>query len=945
MKFLSILLTPVVTLLSPALSQNAESNFWQDIAEATISNRSNREIVPDRYRVLSLSTETLLRSLSIAPLEFGPFEKNAIVIDLPLPRGTSERFRVLESPIMAPELAAKYPEIRTYIGQGIDDPRSTVRMDWTPYGFHAIIFTSNGTIYIDPYNRSTASHYISYYKHDLRQTLDRTMEEMGPLDTESETAQEIRGLVASGAPQSVAIGEELRTYRLALAATGEYTAFHGGTVALGMAAIVTAMNRVDGIYEREVAVRMVLIANNDTLVYTNASTDPYTNNNGGTMLGQNQSTLDNIIGNANYDVGHVFSTGGGGIANLGVPCRAGFKARGVTGLSSPIGDPFYVDYVAHEMGHQFGSNHTFNGNTGSCGGGNRNASTAYEPGSGTTIMAYAGICGSQNTQNQSDDYFHSISIDEIVSYTQFGSGNSCPVTTTTGNNAPTVSAGSTVYTIPTITPFFLTGSASDPNGDSLTYCWEEFDLGPAGHPNTPTGNAPIFRTFDPTSSPTRFFPRLSNILSGTQTIGEILPSYARTLNFRLTARDNRAGGGGSGKGSISVNVSDAAGPFQVTYPNSAIAWLANSTDSVTWNVANTNGSPVNCSNVNILLSTDGGQTFPTVLASNTPNDGSEIISVPGTVVNNARVKVEAVGNIFFDIGNADFSISSIAAPSLLSPPNGTPNQPLSLDIAWNSVTSATSYHAQVSRLPSFLILVVVNDSTLTDTVKNVTGLEQGFTYYWRVRAKDSSGQSIWSPVWSFATTSLPASVALVSPANQAMISTDSVAFRWNWQSVIERYWLEYGTDSTFTSSTIDSTLTDTSIVAYSLVNNQTYFWRARGQNSIGWGPYSGTRSFFILVTSVVEGVGIPEQFSLEQNFPNPFNPTTTIRYALPRQSPVVLEVFNMIGQRVAILFSGEIQEAGFHRVVFNSSGLSSGIYLYRLTATDFVATKKLTLMK
>ncbi len=945
MTFLSILLTTVLTILSPALSQNAGSSFWQDIQEASISHRSNREIVPDRYRVVSLNTETLLRSLNTAPLEFGRFAKNAIVIDLPLPYGPFERFRVLESPIMAPELAAKYPGIRTYMGQGIDDPRTTVRMDWTPFGFHAIIFTSRGTIYIDPYNRNTTSHYISYYKRDLRRSPDRTMEELGPLGTETETAQEIRALVASGVPQSVAIGEELRTYRLALAATGEYTAFHGGTVQLGMAAIVTAMNRVDGIYEREVAVRMVLIANNDTLVYTNASTDPYTNNNGGTMLGQNQSNLDNIIGNANYDVGHVFSTGGGGIANLGVPCRTGFKARGVTGLSSPIGDPFYVDYVAHEMGHQFGANHTFNGNAGSCGGGNRNASTAYEPGSGTTIMAYAGICGSQNTQNQSDDYFHSISIDEIVAYTQFGSGNSCPVTTTTGNNAPTVSAGSTIYTIPISTPFFTAGSASDPNGDSLTYCWEEFDLGPAGHPNAPTGNAPIFRSFDPATTPTRLYPRLSNILSGTQTIGEILPSYARTLNFRLTARDNRMGGGGSGKGSISVNVSDAAGPFQVTYPNSAIAWLANSTDSVTWNVANTNGSPVNCSNVNILLSTDGGQTFPTVLASNTPNDGSEMVAVPGTVGNNARVKVEAVGNIFFDIGNTDFSISSVAAPGLLSPPNGTPSQPLSLDIAWNSVPSATSYHLQVSRLPSFLIFVVVNDSTLTDTVRNVTGLEQGFTYYWRVRARDSIGQSIWSPVWSFATTSLPAAVNLVSPTNQATISVDSVEFRWNQQSVIDRYWLEYGTDSTFASSFIDSTLTDTSRTAAGLANNQTYYWRVRGQNSIGWGPFSNTRSFSVVVTSVDASVGMPEEFSLEQNFPNPFNPTTTITYALPRQSLVLLEVFNIVGQKVATLVNNETQAAGFYQVQLDARDLSSGIYLYQLTAGDFVATKKLVLMK
>jgi hypothetical protein len=328
------------------------------------------------------------------------------------------------------------------------------------------------------------------------------------------------------------IGEQLRTYRLALAATGEYSIYHGGTKPLVLSEMVIAMNRVNGVYEQDTAVRMVLIANNDLVIYLDGTTDPYTNNNGSTMLGQNQTTLDTVIGNANYDVGHVFSTGGGGVAQLRVPCVTGSKARGVTGLTNPIGDPFYIDYVAHEMGHQYGGNHTFNGNAGSCSGSNRNASTAYEPGSGTTIMAYAGICSPQNIQNNSDDHFHTHSIQEIVAYTTTGNGNNCPVITNTGNSAPTSEAGTGGFTIPINTPFILTGSGTDPNGgDVLSYNWEEYDLGPAGHPNSPVNNAPIFRSFPSVPEPFRYFPRLSDIVNNTQTLGEILPSYTRAAEL------------------------------------------------------------------------------------------------------------------------------------------------------------------------------------------------------------------------------------------------------------------------------------------------------------------------------------------------------------------------------------------------------------------------------
>lgn len=664
MKRISVFL--LLVLASAFVPVLAQKNFWSLVSEKNIKETAkDRKIKPNRYQVLSLNINDMLSFLDQAPNEFTAEAKtNPAILLLPLPNGSFERFSIVKTTIMEKGLAEQFPNFKTLGGQGIDDPTATVKLDWTDYGFRAQILSSvSGAMYIEPYSFDSKQHYTCFYKNDLTP-------KAAPIESILlETLAAAKTAARTNAGQCV--GGTLRSYRLALACTGEYARAVAGataTVSQALSFIVTSVNRVDGVYETEVAIRLVLITKNASIVFTNPATDPFNGNNiANTLINESQTVITNRIGSINFDIGHTFSTGGGGLAGLGVVCSNSQKASGITGSPSPTGDGYDIDYVAHEMGHQFGGDHTFNANTGSCSGNGSNFFNA-EPGSGVTIMAYAGICLATNDlAPHSIPYFHALSLNQITTFSINSTGNNCAAKINTGNTAPVVNAGAD-YIIPKSTPFMLTGSATDVNGDVLSYSWEQINVGaPFSNWNVPSGNnAPIFRSFNPTTSSTRYFPKLSDQINNTTTIGELLPSYGRPMNFRLTARDNKAGGGGVCFDEMVVTVA-SVGPFVVTAPNSAnVQWIAGANALVTWQVAGTNAAPISAANVNIELSTDGGLTFPIKLKSATVNDGAETIVVPNNPTSLARVRVKANGNIFYDMSNANFAILKDSTKPILT---------------------------------------------------------------------------------------------------------------------------------------------------------------------------------------------------------------------------------------------------------------------------------------
>lgn len=731
-----------LTIILMSIGLSAQNNFWKNSSSVEIrSTLKERVSTPSKYRTISLDTESFLDFASNARGRFSDSGAPSLIITLPLPNGENETFTLEDSEVMHPDLAARFPQIKTFSGKGINDKTASIRITYSPYfGFSGMILSGkHSTVYIDPITTDNR-HYMSYYRSNLSQT---------QIDFECDTEESIIDrLDLNGQNERVAaLGDcNLRRYRLAQSCTGEYAQYHitqaGGTTgntandkAIVQAAMDVALNRVNGIYERDLGITMQFVPNNDAVIYLDASTDPWTTE----WNTKTAQTLDAVIGVSNYDIGHNFNTTGGGNAGcLDCVCLSNsqnnvHKGRGYTGLAAPIGDPFYVDYVAHEMGHQFGGYHVQSNQ--SCRSGN--GFTEVETGSGSTIMGYAGIC-SANVQNASDDYFAYVNIRDIVTSINFGNGSGCAELIASGNSGPSANAGLN-YSIPKSTPFRLEGIGTDPDDSGLTYCWEQNDPENPNSNSAPTSTrtvGPMFRSIAPVAVPYRYFPNISAIIGNTTPTFEVLPSVSRSMDFSFIVRDNNSVSGCTASDLMTVTTVGAAGPFIVTAPNTNVTWLVGTTQTVTWNVAGTTASPINCANVDIFLSTDGGNTYPITLATSTPNDGSQSIVVPDNQGNQNRIMVKASNNIFFDISNVNFTIS---VPCTASVPTGLAASNIgstSATLSWNQVPGAT-YDLRYRVVGS----TTWTTNTVTALSSNISGLTSSTNYQAQVRSKCSGGSN------------------------------------------------------------------------------------------------------------------------------------------------------------------------------------------------------------
>ncbi|HEY9169726.1 MAG TPA: zinc-dependent metalloprotease family protein, partial [Lutibacter sp.] len=943
------LLTLSLCLLFFSVSAQNSDELWikQIGFEKSTSKKLSRKSLPNKFESYELNLNQLKSKLSKASSRNEDSDKSTTILSFPNEKGILERYQIIEASILDENLQKQYPNIRSYVGKGIDNPGSVIRFSITPLGLHAMVLgNKEGSVYIDPTTENSNS-YMVYSSKSLP-----SIEPFECKFDEVNTSQKTSATTAAAKSDNANDGK-LRTFRLAVATTGEYSKFHldrqnislsatdAEKKAAVLSAIVTTMTRVNAIFERDVALTMKLVSNNPAVIFLDAATDGFTNNDSYKLIEESQTIINSVIGSANYDIGHTFSTGGGGLATLNSPCNSTYKAKGITGSSSPIGDAYDIDYVAHEMGHQYGAHHTFNGETGNCSGTNKNTGTAVEPGSGSTIMSYAGLCSPLNIQNDADAYFHLVSIREM--WANISSGNSaCATVTNTGNSVPVINDLPN-YTIPKSTPFALNANALDSNGDNLTYTWEQLDTEITTYPlvSTSTGG-PAFRSIPPSSSSRRYFPNQTTVNTGNlSNTWEVLPSVGRTMKFGVNVRDNNSVGGQTASKETTVTVAGGSGPFKVTSQLTEVTWGAGTSQTITWDVANSNLAPVNCAFVNILFSEDGGLTFPITLVSNVPNDGSQEIIVPNNATTSGRIKVESAGNIFYSVNSKNITVQtsefimnfSSYAKKTCIPDNEVYTFTYNTYLQFNELTTFSATGNPAGSTVTFNPATAsVNNTNVQVTISGIA-----ITGNYDISIKGTSASVTKTTninLGAYSAAIVPPT--LVSPTNDAIDVLKPFILDWNDDINATNYLVQIAENSNFSNIIEFANVNVSTYLPQSLQPNTTYYWRVKSINNCGESAFSTIFKF----TTENEVCDINNSLDTPKGIPD-YNITgitssiaisankiirdvnVTVNITHPWIGDLDLTLTSPSGKSVLLVASREDDGANYTNTVFDDSALNT----------------------
>jgi len=876
----------LILSLSIGFAKAQNTTIWKDSDQKPIDNTA---LLIEEPRYLTIDIQALQIAASDAPMEFTTAAKtSSTVVNLPLPNGSNQFFQLVESPVMHPNLAAKFPELKSYRGFGINGKKGLLYLSVTPFGVVASINNEDGLSIIDLPEDGSGIHQTYYFNQMDHQAYSQLSPPMACGFDPSSIEEDIQPDFSNSstmAPQADVA--ELRIYELALACTGEYGTAKGGTEAAVMASFVQALTLLNGVLQPEQSMKFEMIESNDLLINLDPNTDFFQNSNvGGQLLQQNQNYLNQVIGNNNFDIGHVFTmacTDVGGVVS-GTACNAPNKGRGVTCHYANMTNIVY-NVMAHEIDHQFSAGHTW----GNCPGieGQLASGSAYEPGSGSTIMSYLGSCGAENISlgfGQNNTYYHVKSLEQVRQYSEQSTGNTCPDVIQVDNKRPEVTHNhGEGFFIPKSTAFELEAFGTDEDGDDLTYCWEQYDLGPVvsiNAPQNPDVTIPLFMSRTPTTDNLRSFPSLNTILQNQSNNGERLPTVGREMNFKCTVRDNNLESGGWNAALVTFDVASNAGPFSVTFPSASGDVIEGGNQvNIKWDPANSFNAPVNCNSVDIYLSTNSGFDFDILLAADVPNDGEHTLFMPDISTFAGRIKIKASDNIFFDISNSNITVTKPDTPYYGFYINSSSYQfaclPADLDYSfnfagYNGFDNSVDLEV-VSTVPAGMNLswetnsMAVGDDlglnvTFDDDYPNayteleIRGIIENDTFYQSIFVETENADF--------------SALELLGPANQ--ITQQPLATSYNWVEIPNaiNYDIQIADNPSFAPATIieeESGLTDSFFDSDEPLNKGTvYFWRVRANADVcGKGEWVGPFLYQTFTESckTFEPNGLPKNIS------------------------------------------------------------------------------------